>query len=107
MAKGSDELVAEMEMELKVLVLKKEYIFASVQAVFDLCKNLKDPSNLSSFKKKLALIDGHREEFSRLVERINLLEVKINPKSKPTGFTPVQTLEEMVGVTPKKYHFVA
>ncbi|KAI5746445.1 hypothetical protein M8J77_003632 [Diaphorina citri] len=105
MAKGSDELVAEMEMELKVLVLKKEYIFASVQAVFDLCKNLKDPSNLSSFKKKLALIDGHREEFSRLVERINLLEVKINPKSKPTGFTPVQTLEEMVGVI-KHYEFV-
>ncbi|KAI5729831.1 hypothetical protein M8J76_007068 [Diaphorina citri] len=82
--------------QLKVLTAKKQQLFASIQRIFDVSKNVGSESSRATFLKKVGTVEVLFKEFVTTLEKCCSLELRINPGAK-ISFSEMATVEEMVG----------
>ncbi|XP_026686181.1 uncharacterized protein LOC103518638 isoform X2 [Diaphorina citri] len=86
----------EKARQLKLLQAKSQQQFAYIQSVYDLAQRANDANKLALFKRKVGSIKFLRQEFLDLQEKVNLLEIEINPGAVPS-FTNMDTVNDMFG----------
>ncbi|KAI5715262.1 hypothetical protein M8J77_013351 [Diaphorina citri] len=86
----------EKARQLKLLQAKSQQQFTYIQSVYDLAQRANDANKLALFKRKVGSIKFLRQEFLDLQEKVNLLEIEINPGAVPS-FTNMDTVNDMFG----------
>lgn len=66
--------------KLKILQSQREYVFRAIQILYDLSKDMfQDRSKIPTFKSRFSRVQSIREEFVQLNEKIQALQLMINP----------------------------
>ncbi|CAK1598343.1 unnamed protein product [Parnassius mnemosyne] len=71
---------SEIERQLKLLTIQREYAFREIQILCDLSKNIQtDTTSASQFESRFKRIDLVRKEFLEYTNQINDLKLKLKP----------------------------
>lgn len=66
--------------KLKILQSQREYVFRTIQILYNLSKDMfQDRSKIPTFKSRFSRVQSIREEFVQLNEKIQALQLMINP----------------------------
>lgn len=66
--------------KLKVLISQREYVFRAIQILYDLSQGMvQDRSKIPTFKSRFSRVQSIREEYIKVNEKIQALQLSINP----------------------------
>lgn len=68
-----------MEDKQKIYIKQREYIFKSIQILYDLSKDLEDKSKLRNFRARFTKVQDIRDEFLEITAKINEIQIKLKP----------------------------
>ena len=80
--------------KVRVLESKKQSLFSIVQNLYDSTKSLKTAEQKEKFLMRVLTLDQIREEFTQVVEEINIAELSANLKYEPS-FKAVEAFDEI------------
>lgn len=87
----------EMNREIKLLEARQNSFFSRAQRIYDSIKNLKTISSKNTFCANASLLIEIRREFMEMVNKINKLNLTINPEFIP-NFQTEQTFDELYAI---------
>uniref|UniRef100_A0A8D8T1M2 Uncharacterized protein n=1 Tax=Cacopsylla melanoneura TaxID=428564 RepID=A0A8D8T1M2_9HEMI len=93
---------AVLRRELTVLTLKKQQGFEFVTGLYNASRNLGVKANVSLLERRILSLDHVYNEFVKTAERVNLLELSLNPLSK-ISFQDITSMDEMYGYIKFEY----
>ncbi|XP_047510573.1 uncharacterized protein LOC125053303 [Pieris napi] len=70
---------SSLEIERAVLIAKRDNLFSRLQDLYDRSKKTSDERDLNYFLSGMISIDNIRDKFSETVNKINIIELTINP----------------------------
>lgn len=83
-----------LENKLKSLTAKKEALFARVQTLFDLGKNIDKRGNLEKFTTLYESLDSTRQTFEQVLDVINDTSLEMDSKNVPS-FDALNSFDEL------------
>lgn len=86
---------ADENAQFALLTTRKEYIYREIQILYDLSKSIiKDKTKIGAFKSRYKRIESVREEFIDVINKINSLQYKMDPK-QPMDYNAVDSFDTL------------
>lgn len=99
---AKQEGVELLECELEALLAKKEMYYSKIQRLYDYVPQLDDANTLRLFKAEHHTLDTAIKSYSEVIDQVNTLSRKINPKYK-FNYTAVDSAEQLYGYIREAY----